>query len=69
MYQWLISEYDVISCDYAPKCKYKWLVTRWYHNESGWKQYGKSRKFSSLDEARNYCINLMRKERHKLGIL
>lgn len=69
MYEWLITEYDVISCDFCPNCKHKWLVTRWKHNETGWKQYGKDRKFTEFEEARNYCISLLRKERHKLGIL
>ena len=69
MYQWLITEYDVISCDFCPNCKYKWLVTRWKHTSKGWKEYGRVHRFVTFEDAREYAIKLMRKERHKLEML
>lgn len=69
MYEWLITEYDLLHVCYAPKCKYKWSVSRWKHTEQGWEECGKIRRFVTFKEARDYAFNLMRKERHKLRVL
>lgn len=69
MYEWLITEYDLLQACYAPICKRKWVVTRWKHSDQGWKEYGKVHRFATFDEARDYCVKIMRKERHKLKVL
>lgn len=69
MYEWLITEYDLLHACYCPNCKCKWLVTRWKHTEQGWKEYGRVHRFVTFDEAREYSVKLMRKERHKLKML
>ena len=38
MYEWLITEYDLLPACFALNCRCKWVVTRWKHTEQGWKR-------------------------------
>ena len=66
MYEYVINDYTVCEVIYTLNTLYPWSVQKYIKQDDKWHK-GTFKRFETLEQAREYCINLIRKEKSKHG--
>ena len=64
MYTWTnIEENELWEANYASCCKHKWIIEKWVKINGSWKRTNAYKRFDTLEDASQYALNNLKKER------
>lgn len=64
MYEYVINDYTVCELIYTPNTIYPWSMQKYVKQNDKWNK-STFKRFETLEQARDYCIKLIRKEKSK----